>query len=90
MNDLHVTLFGKRGAETWVRHAYNIAPHVGLGWTPYRVLVTSHGGTLAHTAFLSFKEFKRWLNNKGLHVTLSPHRIQGYRQAWVARFGRID
>ena len=86
--NLHVTIFAKRGAEAWVRHAYNVPPHVGLGWTPYRVLVTSNGGTLAHTAFLTVAEFKRWLGTR--KVKLQPHHAQGYKPSWVARFGTIN
>ena len=88
--DLRVTLFGKKGAEAWTRHAYRVPAHCGLGWTPYRVLVQSHGGTLAYTAFVSFGEFKQWVRNKGLKLTLSTHHAQGYAPAWVARFGRLD
>ena len=89
MTNLHVTLFAKGGAETWVRHVYNIPSHVGLGWTPYRVIVASHGGTLAHTAFLTVKEFKRWMHNQGYSLQLNPHHRQGHRPSWVARFGQI-
>lgn len=90
MNNLHVTIFGKRGAEKWTRHAYNVKPNVMLGWKPYRVLVTSHGGTLAYTAFVTIAEFRRWLEAQGKRVKLSPHRADGLsRGAWVARFGTI-
>jgi hypothetical protein len=86
MDKLHVTLFGKQGAEKWVRHAYNIPAHVGC-WKPYRVLVTSHGGTLAHTAFYTLGDFRRWLKTHGRALELQPHYAQGYKPAWVARFG---
>jgi hypothetical protein len=86
----HVTLFGAKGAEAWVRHAYNVPAHVGLGWTPYRVLVKSHGGTLAHTAFTTPAEFKAWMRRNGYKLSLQPHRRQGYKRAWVARFGTLQ
>jgi hypothetical protein len=87
MNKLNVTLFGKQGAEKWVRHAYSIPAHVGC-WTPYRVLLTSHGGVLAHSAFYTFAEFKRWLRTSGRKLSLQPHHRQNYSRAWVARFGQ--
>ena len=90
MENLHVTLFGKKGAEAWTRHAYNVRPECELGWTPYRVLVTSHGGTLAYKAFHTISEFRRWLKASGRTVKLSPHHATGYRQAWVARFGTVE
>ena len=83
---LHVTLFGKKGAELWVRHAYNIPQGVGC-WQPYRVLVQSYGCT-AYTAFYTFAEFKRWLGGN-MRVQLSPHQPNMGKRAWVARFGTI-
>ena len=86
---LHVTLFGERGAEKWVRHAYNIPPDVGC-WQPYRVLVESYGCT-AYTAFYTFAEFKAWLGS--FRLCLQPYhgdiKANG-RRAWVARFGKIE
>lgn len=89
---LHVTLFGEKGAEAWVRRVHGIPAHVGC-WRPYRVLVRSNGGTLSYTAFHTIKEFKRWLYAAGYRLTLDPHH--GYADvggtpAWVARFGTID
>jgi len=86
MDKLHVTLFTKQGAEKWVRHSYGIPPHVGC-WQPYRVLLMSNGGTLAHCAFYTVREFKQWLAGEGRKLHLDPHHANGYSPAWVARFG---
>ena len=86
MDKLHVTMFGKQGAEKWVRHAYNIPAAVGC-WQPYRVLITSNGGTLAHSAFYTVREFKQWLRTTKRNLHLDPHHAAGYKVAWVARFG---
>ena len=83
---LHVTLFGAKGAEQWVRHAYNIPADVGC-WKPYRVLVQSYGG-VSYTAFATIKEFKRWLGEAKLQ--LDPYHGEKWgKRAWVARFGRV-
>lgn len=87
--EFRVTLFSKQGAEKWTRHAYGVPADVGLGWTPYRVLVTSARGTLAHTAFLTFKEFKAWMRSKGYALRLQHHGDFFGPQAWVARFGSL-
>jgi hypothetical protein len=86
MDKLHVTIFAKQGAEKWVRHAYNIPAYVGC-WQPYRVLLTSNGGTLAYSAFYTVREFKLWLARTGRKLSLNPHHRNGYSPAWVARFG---
>lgn len=86
---LHVILFGKQGAEAWVRHAYNIPPEVGC-WQPYRVLIES-SGCMAYTAFYTFADFRRWLGNAKLHLQPYHGVIKTCgRRAWVARFGQIE
>ena len=57
---LHVCLLTTRQAEAHRRRAYNVPDHVGLGWRPYTILVTSYGG-VAHTAFHRMEDFRRWL-----------------------------
>jgi len=90
MNDteLRITIFGKKGAEAWVRHAYNIPSHVGC-WQPYRVLVTSNFGTLSYRAFYTTKEFKNWARNHSYLLKLDKHYKEGHKPAWVARFGKL-
>ena len=85
--EYRVVLFGRRGAEKWTRHAYNIPAHVGLGWTPYRVLVRT-ADCRAHSAFLTFAEFRRWMRAHRLVLRLLPHR-RGASQVWVMRSGSL-
>ncbi len=89
--DLRVTLLTKRGAERWVRHAYQIRPEVGLGWTPYQVLVTT-GYVTAYTAFLTFRTFRQWCRAQGYRLQLNPYRPQGQRSAdgWAVRTGSLS
>lgn len=82
---LHVCMLSRRKAEAHTRHVYNVRPEVLLGWTPYRVLVTSHGAT-AYTAFVRVREFRAWLS-----------RVPGARlclaRTWKAvgmRVGRVE
>jgi len=60
---LHVYLFSKQEAERYTRNCYNVPPHVGLGWTPYTVIVQSYGAT-AHTAFHSVRQLRNWLGER--------------------------
>lgn len=62
---LHVCMMGKRTAEEHQRRCYNIPANCGIGWKPYTIIVTSNGGTLAHCAFTSLREFRLWLNRRG-------------------------
>ena len=93
-NGLHVTMFGKQGAEKWVRHAYNIPPNVGC-WEPYRILIQSYGCT-AYCAFYTLAEFKCWLSTRNAKVRLDPYhgefKAPGWNapRSWVARFGHIE
>lgn len=92
MPGLHVVIMGAKGAAAYVRHAHNIPLGVGH-WKPYRVIVTSHGGTLPHTAFYTVREFKAWLNRQGCTVRLQPHHGYawcGRPPAWVMRAGRVE
>jgi hypothetical protein len=87
--DLYVTLLTKRGAMRWTRHAYNVPDHVGLGWTPYQVLVTRNA-SISHTAFTTLRDFRTWMNDQGYTLRLSPHRWSGWSRRpgpWTTRSG---
>ena len=75
---LHVYFMGKRTAEQHERRCMGIPPHVGLGWTPYTILVRSHGGTLAHKAFHRVREFRQWLGGQ-YAVKLNKWSYKGFR-----------
>jgi len=78
---LRVTIQSDRAAEEWTRRAYNVPAGVGLGWKPYRVLVTSYGGT-AYKAFHTVRAFRRELRARGL-------ALLSYRAGRGLRVGRV-
>jgi hypothetical protein len=84
--NLKVVWMTKQTAERHARHAYNVAPDVQLGWMPYQILVTN-GWVTSHTAFVTRREFKRWLQANGYRVQLQPYR--GRTSDWVLRSGSI-
>jgi hypothetical protein len=61
------------------RRAYNVPPGVGIGWTPYKILITD--GAISYCAFHSVRDFRRWLGGS-FRVSLTG----GYRRI---RYGRI-
>lgn len=50
---------------------HNVPDDVGLGWTPYTILVRSHGGALAYRAFHRATDLRRWLGVR-FAVRLNP------------------
>ncbi len=62
----HVTWTGKKMAEEWDRRAHEIAPHIGLGWTPYTIRITK--GAISEIAFHKARELRRWLNGRKLRL----------------------
>lgn len=60
---LHVVVMSQRYSNEWTRRVYNVPPHVGLGWKPYRILIQSHGGISAK-AFHDIRSFRRWLGGR--------------------------
>ncbi len=56
---LHVYLMSKAEAERFDRRTHNVPDDHTLGWRPYTIIVQYR--TLAHTAFVTMREFKRWL-----------------------------
>jgi hypothetical protein len=75
-NTLHVTFLTKRGAERFVRQSHNIPDDCGIGWTPYRVLVTSYGA-VSHTAFVRWCELRAWCQREGYSLTMHAYRRHG-------------
>ena len=57
---LHVCLLTQRQANEHARRVHNVPEHVGLGWKPYTIIVTSYGG-VACTAFHDLGRFRAWL-----------------------------
>jgi hypothetical protein len=66
MDRLHVVLMGSLTAARHERMTHRIPEGVGLGWKPYTVLVSSHGGTLPYKAFHGVRAFKAWLGERRL------------------------
>jgi hypothetical protein len=78
---LHVTVMGARYAEEWTRRVHNVKPAVGLGWTPYRIVVRD--GALAYRAFTTFDAFRAWLG-KSHWLELGPTwRAPGMRHGKI-------
>lgn len=67
---LSVVWMGRRTAEEHTRHVYNVKPETGLGWKPYTIIIES--GALAHTAFHTAQELRRWLGG-GFKIRLGSH-----------------
>lgn len=78
MMRLRVTIQTRKGAEAFTRRAYNIPKDHGIGWTPYRYLVTR--ASCAHSAFYTAKDFRAWTRAKGLRLVLEPHNRRGLAQ----------
>ena len=77
--NLVVYFLTPRYAEEHTRRVYNIPPHVGMGWTPYTILVLSNGGTLAHSAYHSARDFRRRFPRESFAVELGAWRFRGFR-----------
>ena len=79
----HVTMLTKRAAEKHTRHAYNVPPHVGLGWKPYTYLVLEHGHT-SIAAFYDGASLKRWLAAHGVVLgPISRRAGEGIATGWA-------
>ncbi len=78
----HVAFFSKQEAHRFDRRIYNVPKHCSLGWRPYTIRVL-YRGCLAHCAFHSMREFKRWLG-RGLSVRLATAmRRPGFRYGFI-------
>lgn len=75
---LRVTLLASKRAEEHVRRTHNVPDDVLLGWRPYTIIVTSYGG-VAHTAFWSMREFRRWLGRDFKLSIFGPYQHPGMR-----------
>lgn len=81
---LHVYMMSKREAERYTRHVYNVPKDVGLGWTPYTILIQSYGAT-SYCAFYSARDMRKWLGDR---YTVSLNR-KGWQQRRAFRSGLI-
>lgn len=80
---LHICVMSRKYANDHERRTHNVPDDVMLGWKPYTIIVTSYGG-VAHTAFHSVKDLKRWLgSNYRVH-------LGGRWSAQGMRAGRIE
>ena len=64
--EYHATFMTAKEAEAHTRFAYNVPDDCGLGWTPYRVLVTQ--AAIPCTAFHTREEFRSWIRSQGLRI----------------------
>lgn len=80
---LHICVMSRRYAKNHTRRVHNVPDNVGLGWKPYTVIVTSYGG-VAHTAFHSIRELKRWLGSEFRVSLTGPWNAQGMRAGRIS------
>jgi hypothetical protein len=88
---LYVTILTRRGAEEWFRHAHNVPDGVGIGHTPYTILVQSRGMTSCR-AFTSGRDFRAWLGESyRLRVTSRSSKPRGgVGRSWSVACGEIE
>lgn len=79
---LSVYLMSRPEAERFTRRVHNVPDSSGLGWQPYTIIVQD--GSLAHTAFITMREFKVWLSSYRLTLT-GNWRRRGFRAGKIAK-----
>lgn len=85
---LRVSWMTPKQAEAHTRLVYNVPSHVGLGWTPYTIIVQTRG-CLAHTAFTNARDFRRWLKANGYTLRITGRFLGDGLGNRVGRIARM-
>ena len=64
MKPYHVSWMTQKQANEHVRRVYNVPDDVGLGWRPYKILITQ--SAISCRAFNTVAGFREWLRRNNL------------------------